>query len=77
MAAKIAKADVKTILDIVVQQNQLFWCEHCDIYFPTYSTFILHKGCHSNEEQFQCHFCGTVFFDKHEFLAHFMQCAHD
>lgn len=76
LATKIARSDVSTILKIMVQQNRLFCCEHCDLYFPTYSTYILHRGCHSSANPWQCHFCEEMMEDKFDFLAHFMHCAH-
>jgi hypothetical protein len=77
MRAKIASADVDTIMKIIVGQNRLFCCEFCETYFPTYSTYIIHKACHSSENEFQCNYCGVVFDEKHDFLTHFMHCAHD
>lgn len=63
------------IVDTLVKEGRLHRCDHCNILFPEYSLFILHRGCHGNQAPYQCHFCQTVFAEKFGFLAHFMQCT--
>lgn len=75
LSKEISKTDLHDVLDILVRQNRLFCCDFCDMYFPSYSTYILHRGCHGNEDPFQCHFCHVSFTGKFGFLAHFMQCV--
>ena len=75
LAREIAKTDLHEVLDIMVRQSRLFRCDYCDMYFPSYSTYILHRGCHGNQDPFQCHFCQVSFNEKFGFLTHFMQCV--
>lgn len=67
--------DTSLIVNILVQQGKLYRCQHCNIIFPEYSTYILHRGCHGNNSAFQCHFCQAVFGEKFGFMTHFMQCV--
>ena len=66
--------DTSLIVNILVQQGKLHRCHHCNIIFPEYSTYVLHRGCHGNDSAFQCHFCQAVFAEKFGFMTHFMQC---
>ena len=66
--------DTSLIVNILVQQGKLHRCQHCNIIFPEYSTYVLHRGCHGNDNAFQCHFCQAVFAEKFGFMTHFMQC---
>jgi hypothetical protein len=66
--------DPQVIVDTLVLQGKLYRCVSCNIIFPEYSTFVLHKGCHGNRHPYQCHFCQVIFPDKFGFLTHFMQC---
>ncbi|KAK2174233.1 hypothetical protein NP493_817g02044 [Ridgeia piscesae] len=66
--------DTSLIVNILVQQGKLHRCQHCNIIFPEYSTYVLHRGCHGNDSAFQCHFCQAVFAEKFGFMTHFMQC---
>ena len=68
--------DTPAILDLLAAQGKLHICRSCNIVFPEYSTFVLHRGCHGNEGPFQCHFCQLRFPEKFGFLTHFMQCPH-
>ena len=68
--------DTTAILDLLAAQGKLHICRSCNIVFPEYSTFVLHRGCHGNEGPFQCHFCQIRFPEKFGFLTHFMQCPH-
>lgn len=68
--------DTPAILDLLAAQSKLHICRSCNIVFPEYSTFVLHRGCHGNEGPFQCHFCQIRFPEKFGFLTHFMQCPH-
>ena len=68
--------DTPAILDLLAAQGKLHICRSCNIVFPEYSTFVLHRGCHGNEGPFQCHFCQIRFPEKFGFLTHFMQCPH-
>ncbi len=63
------------IVDCLVRESRLYRCEACNILFPHYSTYILHRGCHGNEGLYQCHFCQRTFNEKFGFLTHFMQCV--
>lgn len=66
--------DTSAILELLAAQGRLHICRSCNIVFPEYSTFVLHRGCHGNEGPFQCHFCQRRFPEKFGFLTHFMQC---
>ena len=66
--------DPQVIVDTLVLQGKLYRCVSCNIIFPEYSTFVLHKGCHGNRHPYQCHFCQVIFPEKFGFLTHFMQC---
>lgn len=66
--------DTSLIVNILVQQGKLHRCQQCNIIFPEYSTYVLHRGCHGNDSAFQCHFCQAVFAEKFGFMTHFMQC---
>ena len=66
--------DTMAILELLASQGRLHICHSCNIVFPEYSTFVLHRGCHGNEGPFQCHFCQHRFPEKFGFLTHFMQC---
>ena len=68
--------DTAAILDLLASQGKLHICRSCNIVFPEYSTFVLHRGCHGTVGPFQCHFCQVRFPEKFGFLTHFMQCPH-
>lgn len=68
-------ADADAVVNILVDQGHLFHCMHCNIFFPEYSTYVLHRSCHDRNQPFQCHFCQASFPEKFGFLTHFMQCA--
>ena len=68
--------DTGSILELLASQGKLHICRSCNIVFPEYSTFVLHRGCHGTVGPFQCHFCQVRFPEKFGFLTHFMQCPH-
>ena len=70
-----SKSDARLVLKELSRQGHLFNCSHCNIFFPEYSTYVLHRSCHENNTPFTCHFCHAVFPDKFGFLTHFMHCA--
>ena len=68
-------ADADAVVNTLVDQGHLFHCMHCNIFFPEYSTYVLHRSCHDHIQPFQCHYCQESFPEKFGFLTHFMQCA--
>ena len=76
LLGEIVRDDIDTglILNTLVERGKLHRCQHCNIIFPEYSTYLLHRGCHGNGGVFQCHFCQRVFSEKFGFMTHFMQC---
>ena len=76
LLGEIVRDDIDTglILNTLVERGKLHRCRHCNIVFPEYSTYLLHRGCHGNGGTFQCHFCQRVFSEKFGFMTHFVQC---
>ena len=70
-----SNADADAVVNALVDQGHLFHCMQCNIFFPEYSTFMLHRSCHDNTKPLTCHYCQDSFTDKLGFLTHFMQCA--
>ncbi|XP_070570669.1 uncharacterized protein [Ptychodera flava] len=51
-------------------------CEHCGVTFEDNVMFIIHMGCHSNQNPFQCNSCGKLCQNRVDFMLHFISGNH-
>ncbi len=69
-ASKAIQAVDKSVQTEFKARDNLPRCEYCGIIFEDDIISVIHQGCHTRVNPFQCNICGHQSENRHGFYSH-------